>query len=256
MITPDLNLDFLSPPHLKQESVELAKHVLATKGYCHIQLMNSDGAREVTISEFYQSWVSLIGNPIRVFNRLDGIWRTIGVRLDKHPNSSGGIGESPLHIDFVNSTMPPDVVCLLCVEPDPYGGGESLVSNYSSIVDELTPEDISILSRPIYQDGRFEDLINIGEEWNPFPVLSSSTNTTLRFTEKLANLALSGDALRALNYVKEYLRSRMLSIPLGKNDLLILNQRQVAHGKTSLGLNQSEIPERSRRKLLQLFVRL
>ena len=55
-------------------------------------------------------------------------WRLLGVDPDRPLDRSGGTGDQPPHMDFVNASLPPDYVFLYCARPDPLGGGASLVA--------------------------------------------------------------------------------------------------------------------------------
>ncbi len=245
-VSSDINLD-------KSDSIASS---FFQNGYCHIRLRNPNLLTLSEVKTFYFKLVSKFVQPIRVFDRIDDIWRTIGVKTYKDPNASEGTGESPLHMDFVNSTSPPDLVGLLCVNPDPLGGGTSLVSDYRSVLNNIPKNIESFLKHEVFNEGMFIDLINIGKEWNPFPVLSDTNAFRFRFTEKLQVLNPDSVYQIALDYLRQRLRSNMLKIHLLKYDMLLLNQKCVLHGKTALGEDQNSLPLESQRKLLHLFGRI
>lgn len=64
----------------------------------------------------------LVGTPFRVFERYN-LWKPIIVDTNVAPQKANGVGYNPFHIDFVNSTSPPDYICLFCIKIDPAGGG-------------------------------------------------------------------------------------------------------------------------------------
>jgi hypothetical protein len=159
-------------------------------------------------------------------------------------------------MDFVNTENPPDLVCLLCIRSDPLGGGASPIAFLDGLDEELDPTHLEILRRRIYRDGEVRNLNGVGHDINPFPVLAPGTRWAYRYTEKLINSALSDEALGALQAIKDILISRKISFMLSQGDLLILDQHRVTHGRQALGQKQHQIPEDTRRLLLQSFVRV
>jgi len=71
--------------------------------------------------------LSMVSRPLRAFAQWP-LWKPLGTNLSIDPMRATGTGYNPLHLDIVNSTRPPDHSVLLCVRPDPLGGGHSLVS--------------------------------------------------------------------------------------------------------------------------------
>lgn len=114
--------------------------------------------------------LSLVGRPLRVFNQWP-LWKPLGTRLCVEPMRAMGVGYNPLHIDVVNSTCPPDFAALLCVRPDPLGGGHSLVAPLREALRRLPGSTVELLSKPVYRDGEFFDLSGVGQEYAPFPRL-------------------------------------------------------------------------------------
>jgi hypothetical protein len=198
--------------------------------------------------------LSCLGIPLRVFLS-HPYWRRLGVDLNRPFARSGGIGDQPFHIDFVNANNPPDLVCLLCVRSDPLGGGASLIASLDGIERELNPTTQEVLSFPLYRYGEVRNLNGVGNDANPFPVLDLGARWTYRYTGKLMDSVLNDKAHVALQAVGNILASREVSFTLSRGDLLLLDQHRVTHGRRRLGQGQHQIPEDKRRLLLQSFVR-
>ena len=194
------------------------------------------------------------GTPLRVFLS-HPYWRKLGVDLSRPPESSGGSGNSPFHMDFVNAQNPPDLVCLLCLRPDPLGGGRSLLASIDGIEQLLDPVHVDILSRPQFSDGMVYNLNGVGEDINPFPVITSGSLWRYRFTANLLHSTPNSQGLTALQAVTNILNSRAVSLTLARGDLLILDQHKMTHGRSAMGEGQGTIPEDKRRFLLHSFVR-
>jgi hypothetical protein len=211
-------------------------------------LDESEAASAVTLL------LSCLGTPIRVF-LTHPYWRPLAVDLNRPLASSGGIGDQPFHMDFVNAANPPDLVCLLCVRPDPLGGGASPIALLDSLEHVLDPTTQEILSRPLYRDGEVHNLNGVGHNVNPFAVLSPQARWIYRYTGKLIYSAINDEARVALQAVGNILASREVKFTLSSGDLLILDQHRVVHGRGALGQGQYQVLEDKRRLLLQSFIR-
>lgn len=201
--------------------------------------------------------LSLVGRPLRAFDRWP-LWKPLGTKLCVEPMRAMGVGYNPLHIDVVNSTCPPDFAALLCVRPDPLGGGHSLVAPLREALRRLPEPTVGLLSEPVYRDGEFFDLSGVGEEYAPFPIVDGEPESKgfVRFTAKMLPERDPMDphtvAARALEAELLTTRRRFL---LRRGDLLIVNQHLVCHGRESLGHDQANLPEEQRRLMLQIFLR-
>lgn len=254
----------MTPSHLryvKPDNFDLNLELLETyetlkrHGYCVLEFDEIDSIQEDKAITYFSYFLKLIGLPIIVFQNSQLLWRKIGVDLLKDPQSSEGVGNSPLHIDFVNSTNPPDLVGLLCIRPDKNKGGKSLVANIKDAINKLDEKDINELSKPIYKNGAFKNLINIGEEFSPFPIVQGYDDGFIRFTEKLGNTKYPEVTNLAIQNLCHTLYKNLIEIPLNQFQLLLLDQRLVVHGKTELIGNQTQIKADKRRELLQIFIR-
>jgi len=130
-------------------------------------------------------FISLFVTPIGVFED-EGLAREIGVNINKNINASTGIGHIPLHTDFNNTSKPPLFSILYCHRTDPFKGGESIISNFNHSLMEMSDYEKSVLLKPIFNEGGFYNLFNVGSELNNFPILDIKSNT-IRYSTKLAS---------------------------------------------------------------------
>ncbi|KQX51509.1 MULTISPECIES: TauD/TfdA family dioxygenase [unclassified Streptomyces] len=201
--------------------------------------------------------VSLIATPLRAFDCWP-LWKPLGTNLAIDPMRATGSGYNPMHIDVVNSTLPPDCSALLCVRPDPKGRGHSLVSQVRRAVDRLGYADAELLTHPRYVDGSFFELRGVGEEWKPFPILDGlpPSEGFVRFTAKmLADADPADPYIKAARALERELIVGQRRFLLGRGDLLIANQHLCCHGREALGGGQEDVRENERRLLLQIFLR-
>ncbi|MFF9818988.1 TauD/TfdA family dioxygenase [Streptomyces sp. NPDC014006] len=186
------------------------------------------------------------------------LWKDIGVKVDKDPGKSSGIGYNAFHMDLVNATLPPDYTTLLCVRPDPLGGGPSILSDAHAAVARLSEDCRALLAESAYHYGTFFDLFGVGDEYKPFPVLDGPKpgEGFVRFTAKmLARSELSQAQAEAARELAEELVRGQVSFMLQPGDYLIVNQRRFLHGREALHSGQETVPAADRRLLLQLFLR-
>ncbi|MFF0228422.1 TauD/TfdA family dioxygenase [Streptomyces sp. NPDC004629] len=186
------------------------------------------------------------------------LWKDIGVKVDKDPGKSSGIGYNAFHMDLVNATRPPDYTTLLCIRPDPLGGGPSILSDAHAAVARLSKDCRSLLAESAYHYGTFFDLFDVGEEYTPFPILDSSDPDEgfVRFTAKmLARSELSPAHVEAARELAAELVRGQVSFTLQRGSYLIVNQRRFLHGREALHDGQETVPFADRRLLLQLFLR-
>lgn len=214
-----------------------------------------DGVGEDEALTTLTAVLTLVGTPMRVFDDWD-LWKPLGTSTEVAPERATGVGYNPLHIDVVNSTLPPDFACLLCVREDPNGGGNSLVASLQDAVSALDPEQVRYLSEPAYRDGSFFRLSGVGVEFNPFPVLQRRPDGLwmVRFSAKMLPEMEPGPHKEAVRALERLLIARQEEFFLGKDQVLVVNQRLVCHGRMPLGEGQSELPPDRRRLLRQVFL--
>jgi hypothetical protein len=195
--------------------------------------------------------------PFQPFTRWP-LWKEIGTNLDASPGLSTGTGYNAFHMDLVNATWPPDYTALLCIRPDPLGGGPSILSDARAAVSRLTPSSRALLADKAYCYGSFFGLSGVGEECKPFAVLDSDPAEAgfVRFTAKmLAQPGLDEAHASAARELAGQMVAGQTSFILRRGDLLIVNQHRCVHGREPLGTGQEHVPPEARRLLLQLFLR-
>ena len=214
-----------------------------------------DGVGDAEAITSLTALLTLVGTPMRVFDDWD-LWKPLGTNTEVAPERATGVGYNPLHIDVVNSTMPPAYACLLCVREDPKGGGNSLVANLQNAVAKLDPQQVQYLTEPAYRDGSFYRLSGVGVELNPFPVLQRRPDGLwmVRFSAKMLPEMEPGPHQEAVRALERLLVAGQEEFLLGKDQVLIVNQRLVCHGRMPLGEGQSEVPPARRRVLRQVFL--
>ncbi|MFE2270730.1 TauD/TfdA family dioxygenase [Streptomyces lavendulae] len=228
-------------------------------GYAVLRLGNlakALGARDELFLRLATGFAAEVAVPFSPFPRWP-LWKDIGVKVDKDPGKSSGTGYNAFHMDLVNGTLPPDFTTLLCIRPDPLGGGASILSDAHAAVVRLSQDHRALLAESAYHYGTFFDLYGVGEEYKPFPILDGDPGEGfVRFTAKMLERSELGrghaDAAGAL---AEELVKGQVSFTLQTGDYLIVNQRRFLHGREALQSGQENVPAAHRRLLLQLFLR-
>jgi hypothetical protein len=186
------------------------------------------------------------------------LWKEIGTNLNANPGRSTGTGYNAFHMDLVNATRPPDYTTLLCIRPDPLGGGSSILSDARAAASRLSPSSRALLAEKAYRYGSFFELSDVGEEYAPFAVLDSDPVDAgfVRFTAKmLTEPGLDEAHASAARELAEHLVAGQVSFMLRRGDVLIVNQHRFMHGREPLGAGQEAVLPTDRRLLLQLFLR-
>lgn len=231
----------------------------ATGGYAVVRLGNTARALG-TGDQFLRVATAILAGvavPFQPFKRWP-LWKEIGTNLDANPGRSTGTGYNAFHMDLVNATRPPDCTALLCIRPDPHGGGPSILSDARAAVSRLSPSSRALLAEKAYRYGSFFELSDVGEEYAPFAVLDSDRAAAgfVRFTAKmLTEPGLDEAHASAVRELAGHLIGGQLSVMLQRGDILIVNQHRYMHGREPLGAGQETVPSTDRRLLLQLFLR-
>jgi hypothetical protein len=231
----------------------------AASGYAVVRLGNIADALG-TGDQFLRIATAILAQvavPFQPFTRWP-LWKEIGTNLDASPGLSTGTGYNAFHMDLVNATRPPDYAALLCIRPDPLGGGPSILSDARAAISRLTPSSRALLADKAYRYGSFFELSDVGKEYKPFAVLDSEPADTgfVRFTAKmLAEAGLDEAHASAARELTGHLVEGQITVMLQRGDLLIVNQHRCVHGREPLGAGQEHVPPEARRLLLQLFLR-
>ncbi|MFF4712227.1 TauD/TfdA family dioxygenase [Streptomyces eurythermus] len=252
--------ELTAAPRFKETAAAL-RHALTREGggYAVLRLGNlakalGTGDRFLRLVTGFATEVAV---PFSPFPRWP-LWKDIGVKVDKDPGKSSGVGYNAFHMDLVNATLPPDYTTLLCVRPDPLGGGSSILSDAHAAVARLSEQSRVLLAESAYHYGTFFDLFGVGEEYKPFPILdgSDAENGFVRFTAKMLERSGLGQAhAEAARELAGELVRGQVSFMLRSGDYLIVNQRRFLHGREALGSGQETVPVADRRLLLQMFLR-
>jgi hypothetical protein len=195
--------------------------------------------------------------PFQPFNRWP-LWKEIGTNLKANPGQSTGIGYNAFHMDLVNATRPPDYSTLLCIRPDPLGGGPSILSDARAAVSRLTEKSRTLLADDAYHYGTFFELSDVGEEYKPFPILDGKPSDVgfVRFTAKMLTESRFDEAhTNAARELADQMVEGQVSFTLQRGDFLIVDQHRFVHGREPLSAGQENVPAEDRRLLLQLFLR-
>ncbi|MFB6583342.1 TauD/TfdA family dioxygenase [Streptomyces sp. NPDC056402] len=245
-----------------EETAATLHHALTGEGggYAVLRLgglakaLGTDGAQFLRLATAFVAEVAVPFSPFPAWP----LWKNIGVKVDKDPGKSSGIGYNAFHMDLVNGTLPPDYTTLLCVRPDPLGGGPSILSDVHAAVARLSENSRALLAEAAYHYGTFYDLHGVGEEYNPFPILDGSdpSGGFVRFTAKMLERSQLDPAhAAAARELAEELVQGQITFMLEPGDYLIVNQRRYLHGREALHSGQETVPVSDRRLLLQLFLR-
>ena len=251
----------LASARLFDETISGLLHILTgpTGGYGVVRLGNIADALG-TGNQFLRVATAILAElavPFQPFRRWP-LWKEIGTNLDANPGLSTGTGYNAFHMDLVNATRPPDYTTLLCIRPDPLGGGLSILSDARVAISRLTPSSRVLLADKAYRYGAFFELSDVGEEYKPFAVLDSEPADVgfVRFTAKmLAEPGLEEAHASATRELAAQMLRGQTSFTLQRGDLLIVNQHRYVHGREPLGAGQEDVPPTARRLLLQLFLR-
>lgn len=257
--TPEKYRTLLTAAPRFEETATTLRHALTGEGggYAVLRLGNLAKALGIDDDRFLRlatAFAAEVAVPFSPFPQWP-LWKDIGVKIDKDPGKSSGTGYNAFHMDLVNASLPPDYTTLLCVRPDPLGGGPSILSDAHAAASRLSEDNRALLAETAYHYGTFHDLYGVGEEHSPFPVLDGGDGF-VRFTAKMLKRSELGQAhADAARELAEELVRGQVSFMLQAGDYLIVNQRRFLHGREALQSGQDSLPVADRRLLLQLFLR-
>jgi alpha-ketoglutarate-dependent taurine dioxygenase len=149
-----------------EETAATLRHALTGEGGGYTVLRLGNLAKALGTGDLFRglatAFAAEVAVPFSPFPRWP-LWKDIGVKVDKDPGRSSGIGYNAFHMDLVNGTLPPDYTTLLCVRPDPLGGGPSILSDAHAAVARLSENSRALLAETAYHYGTFFDLFGVGE---------------------------------------------------------------------------------------------
>ncbi|RSM34600.1 hypothetical protein DMA12_47655 [Amycolatopsis balhimycina DSM 5908] len=200
--------------------------------------------------------LAAVGTPFFSIDGGRGLWLDGLSGPERAPHSFGGLAAQALHIDAPNVTAPPDYTSLLMLRPDPAGGGHSVLADLRAAAVLIADDDRELLRRPVFFEGRAERLHGVGEPLLPFPVLEDGPpgNAWIRWAGKLLTDERNMAHRLVLEHFASLLGDTAQRVRMRRGDLLIADQRRVAHGRTALGRQDGVAPS-ARRLLCQAKAR-
>lgn len=238
--------------HFPNEAREI-QELCASFGWVVVRTGNVRKVDELCDLTLASGALSCLGRAIQPYRRAT-LWKPLGVDLSAGSGKATAADFIPLHIDLVNSSLPPDYSCLFTERSDPAGGGESIVARFDKAIDDLDECDRANLAEPVLIEGEFYDIDEVGDELNPLPVLRGE-DSYIRFTAKWPRIGEDSAVGRAWSALNESLMRSSIEFKMLEGDCLIVDQREVAHGRLSLGGGQEELSAVERRLIHQTFAR-
>lgn len=210
------------------------------------------GVTEMALLAQTESQLELFGSLFRVYKR-HPFWKPLTTDLTRPPGRSSGVGENSLHIDCVNMQDPPPAVALHCLRADPAGGGASRLASCSAVFGQA-PEVLAALRQPLFDEGQAYDLQHVGDCLEHFPILPPDDSGWVRWSGRLVEKSYPKATLDALLATEEALESVTKRIMLEPGQTLVVDQRRWLHGRDALGPGQVDLPDASRRLLVQCYI--
>lgn len=178
--------------------------------------------------------LSALGQPFGAFQK-KGFWQTLGVNHQASELRAESAGYIPLHIDFDQSTNPPDGVALFCLRPDPLGGGESIVFDYQKFLSLLDDAQRQQLAEIEYSYATLYGQNGIGELYNPHPLIDLKEHEPdfFRYNGKALS-DLKGQFADLFIALEREFKASSSTCPLQGGDMIIVDQNVTLHGREPL----------------------
>lgn len=138
-------------------------------------------------------------------------------------------GAFPLHTDLSYVPRPPRFLLMLCVEPDPAGGGESLAADIRIAWQMLTEEDRAILGERRFS---FENAPNTGRGVCHNQPVYERCGAAEIWRFRADTLVYPSFAAEAVENLTAALESVMKTVAMPRGSLMILDNHRFAHGRT------------------------
>lgn len=147
-----------------------------------------------------------------------------------------------LHTDEYYELNPSKYLILLCVIPDKYKGGKTIISDIREVVKKLPHETIIYLQKNIFPHPAKEISI-LSSEMKKFYIRYNryAIESALATTHK--NIKIKHEHLNTFDH---QLTKCSKSILLSKEDCLILDNKRILHGRTSFFKNSKRFLKRIR----------
>jgi hypothetical protein len=146
------------------------------------------------------------------------------------------------HTDDYFSENPVDVVILHCVIPDEFGG-ESIIAYINNIIDILDKNTIEILSQPTYP-AHFGKVSILEKDNNEYKIRYNRLE--IERASEITGISLNEEQLNALDKLDNAINKARIIFKLKKNDCLILNNKKLVHGRTSISKGSNRLLRRVR----------
>ncbi|MGW1189239.1 TauD/TfdA family dioxygenase [Streptomyces sp. NPDC002559] len=183
--------------------------------------------------------LAALGRPFFSIRQGSGrLWIGEETSAAKDAASFGGTGAQALHIDAPNVERVPDYTSLLVLRGDPAGGGASLLGDLRAAVARLDEADRAALREPVFFEGQAEGLRGVGAPRMPFPVLEDGADgqpAWVRWAGKMLHDPRNAGRTAVLDRFAAALAETTVAVTLGRGQLLVVDQRRIAHGRTALG---------------------
>jgi len=198
--------------------------------------------------------LAVLGRPFFSIEQGSRLWIGGDSSPDRGATSFGGFGEQALHIDAPNVERVPDYTSLLLLQPDPAGGGTSVIADLPAALARTSEADRAVLARPDFFEGRADGLRGVGRPLLPFPVLAEpigGDRPWIRWAAKMVDDPRNSGHAEVLRRFAQAVQAQARAVTLGRGQLLIADQQRIAHGRMALG---PVSPDGARRRLLQAKV--
>ncbi|MGW1106810.1 TauD/TfdA family dioxygenase [Streptomyces sp. NPDC002540] len=198
--------------------------------------------------------LAALGRPFFSIRHGDGrLWIGEQTSSAKDGASFGGTGAQALHIDAPNVQCVPEYTSLLVLRADPADGGASLLGDLRAAVARLDEADRAALREPVFFEGQAEGLFGVGAPRIPFPVLEDNEDgqpVWVRWAAKMIRDPRNAGRTAVLERFAAALAETTVALTLGRGQLLVVDQRRIAHGRTALG-HQQGLADGTRRWIMQ-----
>ncbi len=208
-------------------------------GYCVIRGAYFDGRNELLLR-----FLSLLGQPTSYFGQ--PMVTDVQARLTESTRLHESSADIPMHTDKAFVATPPHYVCLLCLEPDPVGG-TSLLCDLRVSLTHLSDEHRATVETERIRFIAPKHIQMSGGGVNTPLVTSGRLNRIMRFRPDLVSEVASDQMKTTLSALANIIDQLTFAVALQKNDLLIIDNHVVAHGRTS-------ISENSKRHLKRVYL--
>ncbi|MER6103750.1 TauD/TfdA family dioxygenase [Streptomyces sp. NPDC001832] len=230
----------------------LDRGCLSSPGWALLALPATLGDEELQVAA--AGVLAALGRPFFSIRQGDGrLWIGEETSSAKDRASFGGTGAQALHIDAPNVQCVPEYTSLLVLRADPAGGGASLLGDLRAAVARLDEADRAALREPVFFEGQAKGLCGVGELWMPFPVLEDNEDgqpVWVRWAAKMIRDPRNAGRAAVLERFAAALAETTVALTLGRGQLLVVDQRRIAHGRTALG-HQQGLADGTRRWIMQ-----